>query len=115
MDNFEARYRAIVEKDWNLRCPNLRMDWLLFEQKRAEFFQGWTTDDKISFVEQDHARSAVCWWLAGRLPDNIEFSLIGGSCCIETDSMTQLVVNYTDPADAILTAWEIILGIKEKP
>lgn len=104
MHNFEARYRAIVEKRPELACPDLTTDELnQWFYKTSSYFA----------IPSSIARAAVCLWLAGKLPENIEFSLIGGSCCIETDSMTQLVVNCTDPVDAILTAWEIILGIKE--
>lgn len=107
MHNFEDRYRAIVEKKPELEHPSIYFD----ERSQYEI----NNPEPIIY---DNACAIACWWLAGKLPGEYRF-VIGPS-----ESYVEQWFGYplfkwrtlcasTDPADAILTAWEIILGIKK--
>lgn len=108
MDNFEARYRAIVEKDDRLVC--------------SELYQGriakWRDSDTGQPVSAPIAREAVTLWLGKRFPKQYRFVIGPSESSVEEWHGAPLyewrvVCSSTDHADAILTAWEIILGIKE--
>lgn len=108
MHNFEVRYRAIVERRGEL--------W--HDDVRTSMTPGCWVDDNNQQVEQSLARAAVCWWLAGKLPDEYRICTNNNGADLEKwDDASEswwAIKQFTDPADAILTAWEIILGIKEK-
>jgi hypothetical protein len=107
MDNFEARYRAIVEKNQELHHPEI------FNAPSGNWMCG-----KTDLIPERIAREAVTIWLGKKLPDDYRI------CVNESGTDLQKWINeseswwtikqFTDPADAILTAWEIVLGIKEK-
>lgn len=107
MDNFEARYRAIVEKRPELRHPHLVLGG-------DDTWHNARSDG--DWVGSHVARDAVCWWLAGKLPKPhcIEISDKPAKYFDYSQSGYDCEVFAGDPADAILTAWEIVLGIKEK-
>ena len=110
MDNFEARYRAIVEKVPEVRHPELEPDdFATWFYKTGSYF----------VLPTSCARAAVCWWLAGKLPDDWMLRMYGGvsQILVWDDAVDEWVAvrGFDNPADAILTAWEIVLGIKEKP
>lgn len=105
MHNFEARYRAIVEKD----------DRLVYQDLYEGRLSKWRDADTGQSVSTSIARRAIRSWLEETLPEGWLIRMEregvweihqGFACCIG---------RFTDPADAIMTAWEIILGIKEKP
>lgn len=98
MDNFEARYLAIVEKNQELHHPEI------FNAPSGNWMCG-----KTDLIPGRIAREAVCWWLErqaikhfGGPREYWDFIVrfIGFGC-------------YTvDPSGAVLTTWEIILRIK---
>lgn len=110
MDNFEARYRAIVDKDRKLDHPSIC-------QGVGNAWFMWTDATWEPFSESI-ARAAVCWWLAGKLPKQYRFVIDPAQSSVEEWHGQPLcewriVCLSMDPADAILTAWEIVLGIKD--
>lgn len=94
MDNFEARYLAIVDKDQKLDHPSIC-------QGVGNAWFMWTDATWEPFSESI-ARAAVCWRLLEKLSAH-------------HSQESRQVIDATDMQDAILTAWEIVLGIKEKP
>lgn len=108
MHNFEARYRAIVEKE-----PRLRHNFLAPYDSNTEWYDVHTQDT----CQNSIARAAVCWWLAGKLPDgkvHIEIESGVATLRISNDHGWETVF-IGDPAEAVMLGHEITLGIKEKP
>lgn len=112
MHNFEARYRAIVEKQSDLKRQDIDCSYYPKSNKYCWGQSG-------HWIPTDIARAAVCWWLAGKLPERYRYCTHNNGAMVQKwkrddGDEWEVFTSSTDPADAIMTAWEIILGIKEK-
>ncbi len=111
MDNFEfdSRYARIEQENPDLKYP--------YAAKRRGV---WCSTHNAITVDGEIARDAVCWWLAGKLPERYRYCTHNNGAMVQKwkrddGDEWEVFTSSTDPADAIMTAWEIILGIKEKP
>jgi len=110
VDNFEARYRAIVEKE-----PILDTGYLLR-------FAGdkWVADICPDGLPYKVAVDAIVAHLSTNLPDDTRILIGKDHWEIQRYQQTPIYrwdwVEYARgrPAESIVTTWEIILGIKEK-
>lgn len=106
MDNFEARYRAIVEKEPKLK-NRLHCD------ERGIWFD--TKDGESVEFDRDTARDCACWWLEINIPEKARITHTEEYAILEIlDSHGWRTYHLGERMEAVLLGHEIILGIKEK-